>query len=185
MSNVALSPWTDVMVDRSREHWLTGMSVTESRDAINAEFGTCFTRNAIIGKRFRLGMTDTALIKKVGVQSPVAKKVIGRSVKRADNKKSGAKAYSPKVMPKRSLTPGASARRLDELIWDRERAARAFYGDGEFIGLMQLTSSTCHWPIDKDGSTLYCGQQSMDAKPYCAKHCAVAYEPRQKKVKAA
>lgn len=42
--------------------------------------------------------------------------------------------------------------------------------------LLQLTSGVCKWPFGEVGSAdfFFCGG-TMDGKPYCARHCRVAY----------
>jgi GcrA cell cycle regulator len=49
------SVWTDGMIDRLREFCKTTISNSGIAQALNEEFKTGFTRNAIIGKRARLG----------------------------------------------------------------------------------------------------------------------------------
>ena len=44
------------------------------------------------------------------------------------------------------------------------------------LNLLDLTDSTCHWPLG-DGPFTFCGCQVQEGSPYCAEHHAVAYVP--------
>lgn len=66
----------------------------------------------------------------------------------------------------RSQARGDDLRRIDRL----RRVAPAHYPEG----------APCRWPEGdpKDPSFRYCGKPSVAGKPYCADHCAVAYQAR-------
>jgi len=176
-----LTPWTDEIVARLRQHWLEGVSVTESRDAINAEFGTQFTRNATIGKRHRLDLTDQALIELVGADSPIAKKVKDREAARlCGTKQKVIRTVGglPKKLAKCRLGSARDAARRERSQKAREKAVMAFGGNGHSIGLLELTSLTCRWPVDEGDTTMFCGCLVKEGKPYCPLHCEKAYEKR-------
>jgi GcrA cell cycle regulator len=44
------------------------------------------------------------------------------------------------------------------------------------VTLMELTDSTCRWPVSGDGAAmLFCGAANQRDLPYCSKHCGMAY----------
>lgn len=47
----------------------------------------------------------------------------------------------------------------------------------DVIRLDALGANMCCWPVGNPGDTdfHFCGQPSAAGKPYCSKHCAVAY----------
>jgi len=47
----------------------------------------------------------------------------------------------------------------------------------EGIGFLELKVTSCRWPMGEitDDHMLFCGQEAVPGKPYCAKHCAIAY----------
>jgi GcrA cell cycle regulator len=47
------------------------------------------------------------------------------------------------------------------------------------ISLLELTERTCKWPIGDptDPNFHFCGHQAAPGRPYCAAHCAIAYQP--------
>lgn len=49
--------------------------------------------------------------------------------------------------------------------------------DPQVIRLDSLTSGMCSWPMGNPGEDgfHFCGAPSVASKPYCAKHCAIAY----------
>jgi hypothetical protein len=50
------SNWAPAHSEALREYWARGMSYSEIADAINAKFGTCYSRNATIGRGKRMGL---------------------------------------------------------------------------------------------------------------------------------
>ncbi len=47
----------------------------------------------------------------------------------------------------------------------------------DVVKLEALTSEMCSWPVGNPGDKAFhfCGEQVVPGKPYCSKHCAVAY----------
>ncbi|MBL6932612.1 MAG: global cell cycle regulator GcrA-like protein [Rhodospirillales bacterium] len=47
----------------------------------------------------------------------------------------------------------------------------------DMVKMEELTSGMCNWPEGEPGSEnfRFCGQPSLEGKPYCAGHCARAY----------
>jgi GcrA cell cycle regulator len=47
----------------------------------------------------------------------------------------------------------------------------------DVVRLEMLTSDMCSWPVGNPGDRgfHFCGEPAAPGKPYCAKHCAVAY----------
>ncbi len=47
----------------------------------------------------------------------------------------------------------------------------------DMVKMEDLTSGMCNWPEGEPGSEdlRFCGQPSVEGKPYCAGHCARAY----------
>jgi GcrA cell cycle regulator len=61
--------------------------------------------------------------------------------------------------------------------------------EGDVVRLDSLTSGMCSWPVGNPGDRNFhfCGEAAAPGKPYCAKHCAVAYirssrDPRKSSV---
>ena len=45
------------------------------------------------------------------------------------------------------------------------------------VRIDDLKLNTCRWPIGEptDSDFHFCGENTVMGKPYCAKHCAIAY----------
>jgi GcrA cell cycle regulator len=50
-------------------------------------------------------------------------------------------------------------------------------GPEDIVRLDALTSDMCSWPVGNPGDKgfHFCGETAVAGKPYCSKHCAVAY----------
>jgi GcrA cell cycle regulator len=136
--------WTDERVALLTKLWADGLSASQ----IAAELGG-ITRNAVIGKVHRLGLSGRA-------KSPSSTAPRPR------------KARSSGHMMR---VPRASMRGNTALAYD--------YQEEPEPELLQLTEKTCHWPIGDPGSTdfFFCGGESADDQPYCTFHARVAYQP--------
>jgi len=49
--------WATAHCDALREHFARGLSYSQIAGAINAKFGTCYTRNAALGRAKRMGLS--------------------------------------------------------------------------------------------------------------------------------
>jgi len=47
----------------------------------------------------------------------------------------------------------------------------------DMVKMEELSSGMCNWPEGEPGTEdfRFCGQQSLEGRPYCAAHCARAY----------
>jgi GcrA cell cycle regulator len=59
-TNQSNSPWTDKIWTRALALWADGLSASKVSQALNQEFRTVFTRNAVIGKLMREGAPKRA-----------------------------------------------------------------------------------------------------------------------------
>jgi GcrA cell cycle regulator len=151
--------WTDERVELLKKLWTDGLSASQ----IAAELGG-ITRNAVIGKVHRLGLSGRA--KSPSSTAPRQRKArshshvmrVPRPAMRGNT--ALAHAYEYDVEPEPEL--------IDNVIPIGQRRT-----------LLELTEETCHWPIGDPGSTefFFCGGASISGLPYCAYHSRVAYQP--------
>ena len=151
--------WTDERVEMLKKLWADGLSASQ----IAAELGG-ITRNAVIGKVHRLGLSGRA--KSPSSAVPRARKPrthsqmlrVARPAMRGNT--ALAHAYEYEVESEPEL--------VDNVIPIGQRRT-----------LLELTEATCRWPIGDPGSTdfFFCGGQSLTNLPYCAYHSRVAYQP--------
>lgn len=151
--------WTDDRVEQLKKLWESGLSASQ----IAAELGN-ITRNAVIGKVHRLGLSGRA--KSPSSAAPRQRKVrpaqnmmrISRPMSRGNT----ALAHVFEV----EAEPDPIA--FDNVVPMSQRRT-----------LLELTEDTCHWPIGDPSSTefFFCGGKSLASLPYCAHHSRIAYQP--------
>ncbi len=149
--------WTDERVELLKKLWSDGLSASQ----IAAELGG-ITRNAVIGKVHRLGLSGRAKSPSAGVarprkmRSPMLR--IGRGAIRGNT--ALAHAYE--------IEAEAEPELLDNVIPIGQRRT-----------LLELNEQTCRWPVGDPGSGdfFFCGGNTIEGLPYCAYHSRIAYQP--------
>jgi GcrA cell cycle regulator len=151
--------WTDERVENLKKLWGEGLSASQ----IAAELGG-ITRNAVIGKVHRLGLSGRA-------KSPAASAARPRK----------ARAHTHLMRVARPATRGNTALAH---AYDFEQEQEPEPVDnviplGQRRTIVDLTEDTCRWPIGDPGSTdfFFCGGQAGTGAPYCSYHSRVAYQP--------
>src|SRR4051794_31958914 len=151
--------WTDDRVEQLKKLWEAGLSASQ----IAAELGNV-TRNAVIGKVHRLGLSGRA-------KSPSSAAPRQRKARPAQHMMRVSRPAS------RGNTALAHAFELemepDPIAYDNVVPI------SQRLSLLDLSEATCHWPIG-DPSTpefFFCGGKALPGLPYCAQHSRVAYQP--------
>ena len=150
--------WTDERVENLKKLWADGLSASQ----IAAELGG-ITRNAVIGKVHRLGLSGRA--KSPSSASPRPRK-----------------ARSPHMLRvSRPAMRGntALAHAYDFEVEQEHALVENIIPLGQRRTLLELNEDTCRWPIGDPSSTefFFCGGQALNALPYCSYHSRVAYQP--------
>lgn len=181
--------WTDDRVEVLKKLWVEGQSASQ----IAKELGGV-TRNAVIGKVHRLGLSNRATSSsssKSDTKSKTSVKSMS-DTKRVSNKTSTSKvtsANSPseprsnvtslrrQIIPAgQPLPPQPSANEISPEALARvseiEKKAKR-------ISLLELTERTCKWPVGDPATEefWFCGLPSQAGKPYCEAHVGVAFQP--------
>jgi GcrA cell cycle regulator len=148
--------WTDERVELLKRLWLEGLSASQIAKQLGG-----VTRNAVIGKVHRLGLSGRAAPSKPA-----------RTVFKAPR-------------PARPAPSAPSApRRIAEPVAVQAQPTPVRYVD-EAPGMatvLTLGAHMCKWPIgdpSMDNFT-FCGRRSGEG-PYCNEHAQVAYQPAQAK----
>ncbi len=186
--------WSDERVAVLKKMWLDGNSASE----IAKELGN-ITRNAVIGKVHRLGLSnrDTNVSKAGGTANKAIKGVKrGRPPKiNKEPKKRGRpqKINEPNDFNEtpmergRSISAsGTTGRSNDgklEVVSDLSEETLKDLLKVEMkskkISLMDLTERTCKWPIGDPATDAFwfCGHEAEPGKPYCKTHISIAFQP--------
>jgi GcrA cell cycle regulator len=149
--------WTDERVELLKKLWADGLSASQ----IAAELGGV-TRNAVIGKVHRLGLSGRA--KSASSGAPRARKPRSHMMRVARPMSRGANALA--------LAYDAEPEPEPELIEN-------IIPLGQRRTLLELNENTCRWPIGDPATTdfFFCGGKPLTALPYCHYHSRVAYQP--------
>jgi GcrA cell cycle regulator len=157
--------WTDERVELLKKLWAEGLSASQ----IAAELGSV-TRNAVIGKVHRLGLSGRAKPARTASRprrpraTPQKPQRGGDSFVTIGNTALKAET-APVAMPK------AEPRPVAELVIPK----------AERKTILQLTEFTCKWPVGDPTSEdfYFCGRRSQTGMPYCEHHARIAYQPAQ------
>ena len=154
--------WTDERVELLKKLWQDGLSASQIAKQLGG-----VTRNAVIGKVHRLGLSGRA------APSKPARTVFKapRPARPAVAAPSAPRRIAEPVSHASSPQPPTPARYIDEAPG--------------MATVLTLGAHMCKWPIGdpSQDSFTFCGRRSSDG-PYCQEHGQVAYQPAQTKKKA-
>ena len=171
--------WNDERVELLTKMWGEGQSASQ----IAKELGGV-TRNAVIGKVHRLGLSNRATTttkSDAKVKSAPKEEVKSSPPNEATIKEPEAKApISPagrQIIPAgQPLPPQPSA---NEISPEALAKVSEVEKKSKKISLMELTERTCKWPIGDPATSdfWFCGLPTQTGKPYCEAHVGVAFQP--------
>ncbi|MBP7000045.1 GcrA family cell cycle regulator [Amaricoccus sp.] len=181
--------WTDERVETLKAMWAEGKSASQ----IARELGGV-TRNAVIGKVHRLGLSnrgpngerledgdapghaaEAAAAPAAETEAAVEAVPLEAAQPRArEPLASPARPKPPVAVNGQPLPPAGSEISPEALANLAEVAKKA-----RRLTLMQLTERTCKWPIGDPATDdfWFCGLPCVAGKPYCETHVAVAFQP--------
>ena len=154
--------WTDERVELLKRLWLDGLSASQIAKQLGG-----VTRNAVIGKVHRLGLSGRA---------------------------SPSQPTRPTFKAPRPPRPVVAAPPVQRRIAERTTGQTAVeqpprpadYVEAPGVAtVLTLGAHMCKWPIgdpSTDGFT-FCGRRSGDDGPYCVDHARIAYQPQQSRKK--
>lgn len=180
--------WSDERVELLKKMWGEGQSASQ----IAKELGGV-TRNAVIGKVHRLGLSNRngsggaadggskAKPAKPATKAKPAAKTPKQETKSVESPKETAPAapvsrIKPIIPAGQPLPPQPSANEIDPealaKVSEIEKKAKK-------LSLMELTERTCKWPVGDPATDdfWFCGLPVKSGKPYCEAHVGVAFQP--------
>jgi len=154
--------WTEDRVEVLKKLWAEGHSASQ----IAKELGGV-TRNAVIGKVHRLGLSGRATPSRPVKRPP-----------RLARPKPRVLADGTVKAPKPAAIPGLTAVAREEI----EHLEPLPLDDGETATVLTIRDSMCKWPIGDpaDPKFAFCGRKA-NCGPYCAEHAKVAFQPARKR----
>lgn len=135
--------WTDDSVRRLLSLWDERLSAAQ----IAAKLGPGFTRNAVVGKLFRLG------------------------VRRSDEQRHEDQSRGAQAAGRRQ----AVMRRGPPMIPVPPAPPRLCSVVPELVRMTELRSTACRWPYGEAEEMRFCGRPKTASGSYCREHHEVAY----------
>ncbi|WP_306251704.1 GcrA family cell cycle regulator [Parvularcula sp. IMCC14364] len=150
--------WTDERVELLKKLWAEGLSASQ----IAGKMGGV-TRNAVIGKVHRLGLSGRA--------AP-AKPQLTRKTERPH-----------KPTPRVFSSDDDMGIDLKPIMSEPEFLEPLVLSTGDNATMNTLNKNMCKWPIGDPSSDdfHFCGQSTGSGKSYCAYHAHMAFQPAQKR----
>jgi len=192
--------WTDERVEILKKMWGEGQSASQ----IAKELGGV-TRNAVIGKVHRLGLSNRTTAgappPKVEPKAKAAPKTAAEASPVAEEPEVEPEAEpepvstkpdlktEPAIAPQTSrplrnqiipagqpLPPQPSA---NEISPEALAKVNEIEKKAKKLSLMELTERTCKWPVGDPATEdfWFCGLPVKQGKPYCEAHVGVAFQP--------
>jgi GcrA cell cycle regulator len=164
--------WTDERINLLKKMWKEGKSAAE----IAKTLGKGVTRNAVIGKAHRMGLS--------GRPSPIKKPApVKKEASSAPKKAPAASA------PLRKPAAPASTKQnpiLAKEAEDLKKLAKDEIPPGGGVSLLELTERMCKWPIGdpKEADFTFCGLGIRVGTPYCPAHAAMAFQTSSRRTAA-
>jgi len=157
--------WTDERVEMLKKLWADGLSASQVAKQLGG-----VTRNAVIGKVHRLGLSGRATPSRPARPRPqTASRAMAPLRGRPDPLVAERRAEEM-----RAATPHverAEVARIEAEAMDPSQRAT----------VLTLTEHTCKWPIGDPGRPgfHFCGRGADSGAPYCTEHARLAYQPVQ------
>ena len=186
--------WTDERVDLLKRMWGEGQSASQ----IAKELGGV-TRNAVIGKVHRLGLSNRSggAAAPAAPAAPVRPVPAAETAPRAEADEDAAEAPRASAEPEPALPPrGTNITPLrkpvaiagqplppqpsaNEISPEALAKVNEVEKHAKRISLMELTERVCKWPIGDPATEdfYFCGLPAQQGKPYCEAHVGVAFQP--------
>jgi GcrA cell cycle regulator len=168
--------WNDERVELLKKLWNDGLSASQ----IAAELGAV-TRNAVIGKVHRLGLSGRAKAPQPAQQRPrkapsttvaTARPAAARSIQAPQVRGNVALAAQPMMEAFIEVMPEIR----EDVVVPMSRRVR----------IMELREAMCKWPMGDPmhADFVYCGADCNFGTPYCTHHSAIAYQPAMERRRA-
>ncbi|MGY6634557.1 MAG: GcrA family cell cycle regulator [Alkalilacustris sp.] len=188
--------WTDERVETLRRMWAEGQSASQIAKVLGG-----VTRNAVIGKVHRLGLSNRVpgngaagaeVAEDVAPAAPAAPEVAEApsapapapdSAPAAPPPAAEEAAPEPQMPPRPVIIPASQPLppqpNPNEISPEALASVREVEKKARKLTLMELTERTCKWPVGDPATEdfWFCGLPVAPGKPYCEAHVGVAFQP--------
>ncbi len=157
--------WTDDRVEILKKLWAEGLSASQIAGRLGG-----VTRNAVIGKVHRLGLSGRATTSR----AKPARARKHKTTRQGGTTRLGLFSSNSTAMRSLSTNPDGP----------KEEPFRSQYVEldiplEERVDLVDLKESQCRWPIGdpQESGFHFCGKHKEDGTPYCEYHAEIAFQP--------
>lgn len=188
--------WTDERVELLKKMWGEGQSASQ----IAKELGGV-TRNAVIGKVHRLGLSNRTSGAAPAKPEPKAAKPAAPKAEAKPKPQLKTESARPAAAEKPAEAPATEAARpatpparrqiipagqplppqpsANEISPEALARVNEVEKKAKKLTLMELTERTCKWPVGDPATEdfWFCGLPVQAGKPYCEAHVGVAFQP--------
>ncbi len=157
--------WTDERVETLKKLWQDGHSASQIAKQLGG-----VTRNAVIGKVHRLGLSGRAT-----PSTPARPMYKPQRPARIASTPSHPVNHAPSHAPVVRREPVVARPVVSQPIVP-------YVEEPGTATVLTLGAKMCKWPIGDPSSESFsfCGRVSSEGAPYCVEHSRVAYQPSQK-----
>lgn len=172
--------WTEDRVATLTKLWADGLSASQIAKQLGG-----VTRNAVIGKVHRLGLSGRAKPSSPARKAAAAKTAANapKASARATVATTATAETKSKPKPVRAPSAPRTPRVIAEISTPPAPLDAKPMSNGEFATILTITDHMCKWPIG-DPSTnnfRFCGRKTDPEEPYCLAHSRVAYQPSRRR----
>ena len=162
--------WTDDRVAKLSKLWADGLSASQ----IAAELGGV-TRNAVIGKVHRLGLSGRVKSNTGGGAKPRRKPT---TTARSTGGTGGYTRSRPSAS-RAGSGPTMRAQPDGDVLERVKPPENLVVPESKKLTLLEITEDTCKWPTGDPTMPgfSFCGHSTSDDKPYCEFHNKLAFQP--------
>lgn len=158
--------WDDTNIETLKGLWLEGKSAAFCAYQLNQQYGTTFSRNAVIGKLHRMGLKRGDLVSSCTtrwIQKPRTPKT--KQARRA--------TYEAVAMARRV---GSRDERVDAPL--PEEKGPAVVVSPNPVSFSERAFGQCAAPVSGSGfDMIVCGNECQGGQSYCPGHRSIYYRP--------
>lgn len=161
--------WTEERVAELKKLWAEGHSASQIAKRLGS-----VTRNAVIGKVHRLGLSGRA----------TPSRPVKRPPRLARPKPQAMPRQTSAAAPRTNTAVAVRAEPVHTHITEAEANIEPKrLSNGDMVTVLTVKDSMCKWPIGDpaDNNFGFCGHASAEGSPYCAEHARVAFQPAKKR----
>lgn len=165
LSRMQAVRWKPEMDERLRQLTApTGSVYREISQILNDEFGTSFTRCAVIGRARRIGIGGPILSR--SPQDILARRLARQARRNTVRRGQRAATSAPRPRKPRVFRPAPE-----------ETIPRCAAIEPQHVSLLDLAPEHCRWPYGEGAATTFCGHQKFNGFSYCAAHYFLSIGP--------